>query len=96
MQSIKTKISSIEKKIDVLMQDYMEVARHNYNLEKEQKRLQDKVDWQQNHISKLEKTLSILKKQKGMGLTHNEREDLNGMLDEYILEIDKCIASLSR
>ncbi len=96
MNPLKVQISSIDKKINVLLKDYDQTLQSNFQLEKENQRLEGMINTQQTRIAEMEKTMNLIKMTRGETISDNEKSNLDELLDQYIKEIDKCIAVLSR
>jgi len=95
MNPLHDKIESINKKIGLLLDDYNKLFEENCNLKNHITDLQNKVDFEKRKSQNLEGNLVLLKKTAGNSLSNDESQNLDLLLDQYLKEIDKCIASLN-
>ena len=106
MKPTLTSIETITKKVNSLMDGYDALLGENIELEKSVTHLkalneqlkEDKAGLEKKmnsliaHNDRLHKELAGLKKVKLHRLTNTEQENLNALIGDYLVDIDKCIA----
>ena len=90
-----TEITSLERKLSVLVKEYQELKSTTANLEKENAELKSALSQKDQSIERFQNKAEISKIVSSVGADENEAADLKKKLDEYIKELDKCIAHLS-
>ena len=89
-------IESLEVKINKLISLYKAAKKDQKRLIDEnisfQKQLQDQVE----NINKLEEKVKILKISKVASLSDEDNKNTKQEINEYVREIDKCIALLNK
>ncbi len=95
MKTFETNIVRIEDKIKNLVKQLQLLADENTGLRLEVKELREQIDGQKNKIKELDETNKIVKLADGIqsGIVDNEEAKMK--INEYIREIDRCIAILS-
>lgn len=95
MKTFETNIVRIEDKIKNLVKQLQLLADENTGLRLEVKELREQIDGQKNKIKDLDETNKIVKLADGIqsGIVDNEEAKMK--INEYIREIDRCIAILS-
>ena len=89
-------ISRIDRRVDALLEDYLSLEENCEQLMQENESLKKEVKLREARINELKKSMLVLKKTRNANMTEENRKELNKILDEYIREIDRCIAELSR
>ncbi len=95
MNPLQQKIKSISDRLSVVLSDYNNLLKENCELKETIAGLQKELGQEKRKNTNLEGNLLLLKKTTGNNLSNNEEESLDIMLDQYLLELDKCIASLN-
>jgi chromosome segregation ATPase len=85
----------INEKLQQVLQQYQVLQKDNDRLTKEVKELRAKDALQAKKIEELEIKMAALKTATGQ-LNEADKKDLDKRLHQYIREIDRCIAMLSR
>ncbi len=91
-----TVIGRIDRRIDALLEDYLHLEEDCEKLMMENESLKKEVKLREARINDLKKSILVLKKTRSANMTDTDKKELNKILDEYIREIDRCIAELSR
>lgn len=105
MKPILTLIEAITKKVNSLMDGYDALLGENIELEKSNSHLKalneqyktdkTKLEQKMNNLiaqnAQLRTEIAGLKKVKLQNLTDKEQENLNALIGDYLVDIDKCI-----
>jgi chromosome segregation ATPase len=92
---VKQKLNSVVDRINLLLERQLKLMEENQELKKERVELQDKIKEYQAKIGELDHQLKTLKLAKQADFS-DEKTDLKLKVNEYIREIDKCIAMLNK
>lgn len=88
MSDFSKKFDGILEKINILAERYVSAKEENGKLVRENMELKEK-------LSQLEKDLKVLKVAKSISSTDDNPEETKKKINEFIREIDKCIAMLN-
>ena len=94
MEALVNRINSIVNNLNLLFDKYDQLKHENDSLKKENSELKDRIEKQNvilDQLGEKVKTLQIARGEAGGG----DRKDLKLKINEYIREIDKCIAMLN-
>ena len=94
MDQAKHKINGIVDKINRLLERYLKLQSINRDLEQENLELRSKVKEYEAKMHQFEDQLKTLKIAKGVDAS-DEKTELKLKINEYIREIDRCIAMLN-
>jgi hypothetical protein len=94
MEEMLQHIRRIQEKLQGLQKQYQQLARENERLTQDLKSNQEKDRLQQHRIVELEKQLELSKAIRS-DMTENDRQALDKRINQYLREIDKCIALLN-
>ncbi|MBZ5858184.1 hypothetical protein [Flavihumibacter profundi] len=94
MEEMLQHIRRIQEKLQSLQKQYQQLARENDRLTQDLKSNQEKDRLQQHRIVELEKQLELSKAIRS-DMTENDRQALDKRINQYLREIDKCIALLN-
>jgi|WetSurMetagenome_2_1015567.scaffolds.fasta_scaffold795766_2 hypothetical protein len=94
MEEMLQHIRRIQEKLQSLQKQYQQLARENERLTQDLKSNQEKDRLQQHRIVELEKQLELSKAIRS-DMTENDRQALDKRINQYLREIDKCIALLN-
>jgi regulator of replication initiation timing len=89
------KLTEIREKILLLKQLYRQSVTENQNLAEENGRLRELIDSQKITIKQLEDKNKITKIADAISLSKEDKFELKLKINEFVREIDKCIAMLS-
>ena len=93
--SLNNLISNIEKKLFNLLSSYENLKDKNLKLEDENKKLISKIDDNSQIINSLNDKIKIMSISKSVDLSKYDIKQTKLKINEYIREIDKCIAQLN-
>ena len=93
---LKTNLSGLERKILVLINEHNSLKEDLQNLKKENQELKSAVKVRDEQIDRFHNQLKITKIVDNINPEDGSVSELKKKVDEYIREIDKCIAHLSR
>ena len=93
--SLNNLISNIEKKLFNLLSSYENLKDKNLKLEDENKKLISKIDDNSQIINSLNDKIKIMSISKSVDVSKNDIKQNKLKINEYIREIDKCIAQLN-
>jgi len=93
--SLNNLISNIEKKLSNLLSSYKNLKNKNLKLEDENNKLISKIDDNSQIINSLNDKIKIMSISKSVDVSKNDIKQTKLKINEYIREIDKCIAQLN-
>ena len=93
--SLNNLISNIEKKLSNLISSYENLKVKNLKLEDENKKLVSKIEDNSQVINSLNDKIKIMSISKSVDVSKNDIKQTKLKINEYIREIDKCIAQLN-
>ena len=93
--SLNNLISNIEKKLSNLLSSYETLKNKNLKLEDENSKLISKIEDNSQIINSLNDKIKIMSISKSVDVSKNDIKQTKLKINEYIREIDKCIAQLN-
>jgi len=93
--SLNNLISNIEKKLLNLLSSYEKLKDKNLKLEDENNKLISKIEDNSQIINSLNDKIKIMSISKSVDVSKNDIKQTKLKINEYIREIDKCIAQLN-
>ena len=93
---LKTNLSGLERKILVLVNEHKNVKDELKGLKRENQELKEAVKARDEQIAGFHNQLKITKIVDSINPEDGSVSELKKKVDDYIREIDKCIAHLSR
>ena len=93
--SLNNLISNIEKKLSNLISSYENLKVKNLKLEDENKKLILEIEDNSQIINSLNDKIKIMSISKSVDVSKNDIKQTKLKINEYIREIDKCIAQLN-
>jgi len=93
--SLNNLISNIEKKLSNLLSSYETLKNKNLKLEDENNKLISKIEDNSQIINSLNDKIKIMSISKSVDVSKNDIKQTKLKINEYIREIDKCIAQLN-
>ena len=93
---LKTNLSGLERKILVLVNEHKNVKEELKGLKRENQDLKDAIRARDEQITGFHNQLKITKIVDSINPEDGSASELKKKVDDYIREIDKCIAHLSR
>lgn len=88
-------LKTIQQKVEKLASVNDSLREENAQLIKENGRMKETVDIQKNTIKDLEEYNKIIKIAGGLHLSKTDAREVKLKINEYIRELDRCIARLS-
>ena len=93
--SLNNLISGIEIKLDNLLSSYKKVKSINSNLKEENANLLSEIEQKNIEINTLKDKIKIISISKSVDASKGDIRQTKLKINEYIREIDKCIAQLN-
>ena len=93
--SLNNLISNIESKLNNLISSYQKAKSNNLNLKQENTSLLSEMDKKNNEINILKDRIKIMSISKSVDASKGDIRQTKLKINEYIREIDKCIAQLN-
>ena len=94
---MKNLVENIEKKVSKLIQLYQSVQKEKEEIQTENNKLESDLFDKDETIKKLEEKIKLLRITKSVSAQDNERnKESRQKINEYVREIDKCIALLNK
>ena len=93
--SLNNLISNIEKKLSNLLSSYENLKDKNLRLKDENNKLISKIEDNSQIINSLNNKIKIMSISKSVDVSKNDIKQTKLKINEYIREIDKCIAQLN-
>jgi uncharacterized coiled-coil DUF342 family protein len=91
-----TELSALERKVQLLLNEHQHMKQELNVLKAENSELKSILKQKEDRISDFQNQDKISKIVGSIGKEETETSELRGKIDEYIKEIDKCIAHLTR
>ncbi|MEO9966245.1 MAG: hypothetical protein ABJF11_10675 [Reichenbachiella sp.] len=93
---LRLELSHLERKLVLLISDHQKMREEMKVLKQENEGLREQIEKKGEEISSFQNQDKISKIANGMVVSSNySTAELSDMLNEYIVEVDKCIAQLS-
>lgn len=96
MTDAKAIVTSLENKIEKLVDSYQKMKRELSTIQNQNNHLNQTIDVQKQTIKELEEKNKVLKLTKSLSTTNENTQDLKLKVNELIREVDKCIALLNK
>lgn len=93
---LKAQLTSLERKMKLLINDYQHAKKEVENLKLENSTLKSVVKEKEDQINNFQNTIKIGKIVGSIDAEEGNSSKLKHRVDEYIREIDKCIAHLNK
>jgi chromosome segregation ATPase len=93
---LKAQFTGLERKITVLVNEYRRLREEVRQLKTENQELRQLLQSREEQLDHFRNQLKIAKIVDNLGSEDGSASELKKKVDEYIREIDKCIAYLSR
>ena len=94
---MKNLVENIEKKVSKLIQLYQSVQKEKEEILTENNKLKSDLTDKDESIKKLEEKIKLLRITKSVSTQDDERnKESRQKINEYVREIDKCIALLNK
>ncbi|MFY0607410.1 MAG: hypothetical protein JXR10_11885 [Cyclobacteriaceae bacterium] len=91
---LRSEINNLERKVKLLLNEYSQMISEMDALKKENSELKAQFTEKETTLANFQNQTKISRIVESMAVGDNNAGDLKEVLDEYIQEIDKCIAHL--
>ena len=95
-QGLQNEFQSLERKLNLLLNQYSSVKQTNEQLKLENKQLKEQLEARSNQIEDFQNQINISKIAGSRGADNSDVSKLKDKIDEYVNEIDICISQLSQ
>jgi len=95
MKADSQSIDSLIQKINKILGKYIDLEEKYLNMLEENKVLKAQLNQDKEQINELENNIKVLKISKGSAEGGSDHTELKLKINEYIKEIDKCMAMLN-
>lgn len=92
---LRNEISTLERKVKILLSEHDRLKKDLGNYRAENQELKSEISTQKSEIDGFQNKFKITKLVDNMVAGGEDPNELKSVLDQYINEIDKCIAHLS-
>lgn len=92
---LRSALATLERKVVLLVSQNQKLKQENEAYQEELREMKAKLSDQEDRLANFQNKDKITKIVNGMVTSESDPEQLGIMLDEYIKEVDKCIAQLS-
>jgi len=89
------KLDNIISKMNTILGDYIELEHQYLQVVEERNILKRQVEEQKTDIALLKEQGELLKLVKGTNLSKTDSAEVKDLLDDFIKQIDKCLAMLN-
>ena len=96
LERINSELQSLERKLVLLINEQKNLRSKNILLEQQKKELEDQLNARNEQIHSFQNQIKISKIAGSVGADRKDASELKKKIDEYIGEIDRCIAHLSQ
>lgn len=93
-ETLRTEIINLERKVKILLSEHANLKQENNSVQKENESLRAKLAQHESRLSDFQNQSKISRIVESMVVDGNETTELKEVIDDYIKEIDKCIAHL--
>ena len=96
LERINSELQSLERKLVLLINEQKNLKSKNILLEQQKKELEEQLNARNEQIQSFQNQIKISKIAGSVGADRKDASELKKKIDEYIGEIDQCIAHLSQ
>lgn len=93
-EGFKQEFDSLERKVKLLLSEHRKLKNELTESQQENDRLKTQLSLREGELSNFQNRFKISKLVKNMVAEGEDSKELKEVLDDYIKEIDKCIAHL--
>jgi len=93
---LNSELLSLERKISLLLNEHRSLKSSLTQLQNQNKELQSQLSTKHDQINRFQNQIKISKIAGSVGADRGDASELKRMIDEYVDEIDRCIAHLSQ
>ena len=92
---LSSEIASLERRLKILVNEYNHIKKENDALRSENAELKEVIQAKEEHLVNFQNKYKISKIVQNIAVGEQDAAGLKQRIDEYIKEIDMCIAQLS-
>ena len=96
LERINSELQSLERKLVLLINEQKNLRSKNILLEQQKRELEEQLNTRSEQIQSFQNQIKISKIAGSVGADRKDASELKKKIDEYIGEIDRCIAHLSQ
>ena len=96
LESINSELQSLERKLVLLINEQKNLKSKTILLEQQKKELEELLNARNEQIQSFQNQIKISKIAGSVGADRKDASELKKKIDEYMGEIDRCIAHLSQ
>jgi len=93
MSTAEQHLKRIQDKLQQLLKEYAALQKENHRLKEELESVTQKTSAQQNKMDDLKQQVGVLKLNAGE-MSEGDKKDFEKRINDYVKEIDRCIALL--
>lgn len=94
-EDLNSQIATLERKVKLMISEHQKMKESLSNYRTENQELKSKIESKETELSAFQNKFKIGKIVENMAARDGDSEQLKGVIDQYIKEIDKCIVHLS-
>lgn len=95
-EKLSTELHSLERKINLLLNEHKSLKASINDLKGQNSNLQEQLRAKDDQMSSFQNQIKISKIAGSVGADRGDASELKKKIDEYVDEIDRCIAHLSQ
>jgi len=96
LDRINSELQTLERKLILLINEQKNLKSKNNLLEQQKKELEDQLNLKNEQVQSFQNQIKISKIAGSVGADRKDASELKKKIDEYVNEIDHCIAHLSQ
>jgi chromosome segregation ATPase len=96
LERINSELQSLERKISLLLNEHKSLKSQNHQLKDQNKVLEEMLNSKNEQVQSFQNQIKISKIAGSVGADRGDASELKKKIDEYVNEIDRCIAHLSQ
>lgn len=93
-ETLRTEINNLERKVKLLLSEHTQLKVELQKVSKENQQLKAQASQQEANLANFQNQMKISKIVESMVVGDSDANEVKDVLDDYIKEIDKCIAHL--
>ena len=91
---LRTELTNLERKVKLLINEHSQLKSEFSNLQRENEQLKNQITSKDTQLSNFQNQMKMSKIVESMIVGEGNTSELKEVIDDYIREIDKCIAHL--
>ncbi|MEQ8582138.1 MAG: hypothetical protein RIC30_12690 [Marinoscillum sp.] len=93
-ETLRTEINNLERKVKLLLSEHTQLKVELQKVSNENRQLKAQASQQEANLANFQNQMKISKIVESMVVGDSDANEVKDVLDDYIKEIDKCIAHL--